>query len=213
MRLGSATASAFNFPVLHKGQQGRDIVELDLHFAADDAHGHGAGALVRHVQHFHAGRLREQHHRQMAEIADAGGAVGDAVGFLLGQRDQLGDGVRRQRRIGRQHSRQPHRGRHRHEILQRIVGQILVEPGIDRHRRVGGEAERVAVRIGLLERRQAHGAVGAAAVLDEDRLAQQLRQMIRHHPRDEIGAAAGRETARSPGSASAASFARAPAPR
>ena len=52
---------------------------------------------------------------------------------------------------------------------------------------------RVAVGLGLHQRLQADGAVGAAAVLDVDLLAEPVRQVLGDQPGDEIGAAAGRE--------------------
>src|SRR6516165_10218879 len=44
-------------------------------------------ALVRHVQKLHAGGLGKQLHRQMAEVADPGGGIGQRRGLRLGERD------------------------------------------------------------------------------------------------------------------------------
>src|SRR6185437_11203880 len=69
--------------------------------------------------------------------------------------------------------------------------QVLVHPWIDRQRRVRGHFDRVAVRRRLLERLEADGAVGAAAVLNDDGLVQPLLQELRDNTRDHVGAAAG----------------------
>src|SRR5262249_30127584 len=83
----------------------------------------------------------------------------------------------------------------RDEVLQWLVGKLLVHPWIDRHRRVGDSAERVTVGFGARDLLSAKPAVGAAAVLDHDLLTEPLAQLLRGDWGDLVGAAAGRERA------------------
>ncbi len=76
-------------------------------------------------------------------------------------------------RLDGEHVRRDRKLADRDEILERVVGQVLVEPGIDR-KGAGREQDRVAV--GLRARDQAHAdiAAGAAFVLHDDRAADRL---------------------------------------
>jgi hypothetical protein len=144
------------------------------------------------VHQLDAGGLREQLGLEMAEIADAGGGVIERAGLRFGERDQLGDVLDGKRRMHGQQRRQPDHRRHVDEVLHRVIGQVLVDPLVDRHRRVGRHRHGVAVGRRLLECLQADLAVGAAAVLDDNRLVQPLRQIFRNDARHHVGAAAGR---------------------
>jgi hypothetical protein len=54
-------------------------------------------AAVMHRGHLDASHAFQQRHVDLARRADAGVAVGELAGPAFRQRDQLGDGVRRQR--------------------------------------------------------------------------------------------------------------------
>ena len=92
----------------------------------------------------------------------------------------------------REHEGRMPQHRYRGEILDRIVGE---RPDARRHRVSAGvgEAERVAVGIRVGDLAAADAAAAADAVFDDERLAQALNELLRHQPRDGIGAAAGRE--------------------
>src|SRR6185436_5579982 len=80
----------------------------------------------------------------------------------------------------------------RRQVAQRVVGQ----PGIQR--RVHGEADvvdenGVAVRRRLRHGLRSYGAPGAAAVIDDDLLAQVFAQTLRQQAPDDVVAAAGGE--------------------
>jgi hypothetical protein len=81
--------------------------------------------------------------------------------------------------------------RDRHEIA-RIVGQLLVDDGIDRDRVGCRIQQRVIVARGS-ECASGEDAVGARLVLDHDRLAPALRQPVAEQSRGGIGRAAGPE--------------------
>ena len=84
-------------------------------------------------------------------------------------------------------------GGHRHQVLGRVERHLRVQVRIDRHRAARAHEQRVAV--GRLLGHEVAGdvAVGAGAVLHHHRLAQRLRQRLRHGARDLVGGAAGRE--------------------
>ena len=81
---------------------------------------------------------------------------------------------------------------HRREVLQRIVGRLRLQAGDQREVR-RREQDRVAVRRGHLHRLGADQAGRARLVVDDDRLAEQLAELVGDHAADEVGGAAGRE--------------------
>ncbi len=129
----------------------------------------------------------------MAEVSDPGGGIGQRRGLRLRERDQVRYRTRRHRGMHGQHPWKAHHRRHRHEVAQWSVRELLVERRVDHQRRVGAGRNRVAVGIGLHQRLQADGAVGAGAVLDEYLLPEPLGEMLGGKARDEVGAASRRE--------------------
>ena len=81
----------------------------------------------------------------------------------------------------------------RREIAAHVVAGIGIEREVDRGRRRIREHQRVAVGRGLRGLPHGDDAVGAAAVLDHDLLAERVAQPLRDQPRDGVVAAAGRE--------------------
>ena len=94
----------------------------------------------------------------------------------------------------RHHEHVRRRAQHhqRHEVLERIVGRVGVEARVD-HVGAGADQQRVAVGRQPLHRRDGDVAAGAAAVLDDHRLAERLAELGVDQPRGDVGAAAGRE--------------------
>ncbi len=72
--------------------------------------------------------------------------------------------------------------RHRDEVLERIVGQVLVELAVDHD--VAGRHDADGVAVGGRLDDVVHGDVTAAAghVLDDDRLAQDIAELVGHQP-------------------------------
>ena len=148
----------------HRRQRGDHHVD-----AAGDEVGQGrAGAAERHVGELDAGHGGEQLGRQMRARADAGARIGELAGLALGDGDQVGEGVDRQRRMHHQHllerADQPDRGK----ILARIVARIGVEARRDAEHAGVADHQGVAVVRALCDRACAGGAAGAGAVLDHD---------------------------------------------
>ena len=130
---------------------------------------------------------------EMRPAAGRRGAERELARLLLGERDQLGDRLRRKVRM--RHDADAHLGdvADRREVAAHVVAGIRIERDVDRGRRRIREHQRVAV--GRRLRRLPHGdhAVGAAAVLDHDLLAERIGQPLRDQPRDGVVAAARRE--------------------
>ncbi len=134
----------------------------------------------------------ELHRRQVLRGADAAGAVVELARVGARHLDQV------LRRLGRR------RGRHDEdvghvrdvddgcEILDRVEAQLRVEMDVDRVR--ADRTHQQVVAVGLHARRElgADVAAGAAAVVDDDRLAQLLRDRLGDHARGGVDAAARR---------------------
>ena len=88
--------------------------------------------------------------------------------------------------------RPPRKLDHRHEVLLRIVGQRLVGGRRDGNLGDRRDQQGVAVRVGADDGQGSKGAAGAGAVLDHDRLVEELGHALAEQPGNEIGATAGR---------------------
>ena len=155
--------------------------------------GDGArGALVRHVQRLRIGDRGEQHAGEVAGRADAGRSHVERVRLRFHQRDELGQRGRGQRRIHDQQHLAAGEERHRHEIGERIVGELLVGVRRDRDPGRGADEHRVAVGRRLRRRFRADDAARARAVVDHQRLSERLAHFRRDEPRQYVGCRARR---------------------
>src|SRR5262245_19338523 len=139
-----------------------DLVRLPLRYGAAyayehqlDVPGHHVGqrrrrALVVNRLEFRARERLEQLHVEVAARPDPERPVVELVRFLLGERDELLDVVHRQRGIDDQRVVDGHEPRDRRETLDRIIGQLGVEAGIDDERHFRPDQQRVAVGRGLV---------------------------------------------------------------
>ena len=116
--------------------------------------------------------------------ADAGRAVVQFAGFGFGECDEFLQRFNAKLRVD--HHDVGIGGGHRdgREILQRIVGQFLVDPGIDRDRPGLAEQQRVAVGIGFSDEIGTDDRAGAAAVLDHNGLANAVADAFGDDARD-----------------------------
>ena len=76
---------------------------------------------------------------------------------------------------------------HRRNVLARIVGHLLAKPEIGAERAGPAEPDHVAVGRGLGDRFDRDHAAGAGAVLDHDRLAEQLLHARLDDARHRVG--------------------------
>jgi hypothetical protein len=79
----------------------------------------------------------------------------------------------------------------RREVLERVVGQLRIEGDVERGRRVVELDEGIAVGRGAGGHLRPDDAVGAGPAVDDDRLAQDLRELVARHARERVGGAAG----------------------
>jgi hypothetical protein len=142
------------------------------------------------MKNIDAGLISKNRHGQMMDRSDAARTIGDLAGLLFGERNKFGKRARFQLRIGDQDCR--HRGERgdRREILDRIVANIRIERGDDRH--VTGVAEHQGVAIGrrLGSRERDHGGSRALDVLDDDGLTEIAAHSFGQKPSKDIGIAA-----------------------
>ena len=191
-------------PLLAAGRQrdqlaGLDVAERDVdgqeHVvepAAEQVGDGAGGALERHVQHLRAGLLQQQRHREVVRRADARRAVGELAGMRLRLRDHRGDRIDLLHcRVRHQQQRSPRRLRDRREVGDRVVRQRL-EQALVHDERVDLHEQRVAVGLGARDALAADVAAGAGDVVDDDGLAERLRQVRGELARDEVDSRAGR---------------------
>ena len=179
LRAALAAASGRSLPAWISAQQRRHRIEHDVDAAGADVDHRRAAAAIGHVQHLDAGDVLEQLARQMRRAAVAGrrerqlardwpwrrrsppaptSSGGSALIVMISGRLATQDD--------------------RREILHRVVRQAGVEVRADAVGGDGVEQQRVAVGRGLGDVVRRDGAAGAAAVADDDRLAQRLRQLL-----------------------------------
>ena len=122
---------------------------------------------------------------------DGTGAVVELAGRGLGARDQFGRVLRAVRGEHRQHRDGLRRQGDRREVVQRVVGQALVEVLVHHQRRVDCHEQGVAIGRRFGGRLRADDGVGARPVLDHDRLAPVLAHLLADHPRHDVRRTAG----------------------
>jgi hypothetical protein len=150
-----------------------------------------ARALVGNVKEPGLGHARQELGGQMLRAAAADRAVADRIGLGTGSLDQFLQRLVRGR--GRdEHQRKGRDQGHRLEIGARIVSHVLEQAGVDGHLARRAEEDRVAVRRTLGDARRPDHAGGPRLVLDDDGLAQELRQLLRHCPSGDVRSSARR---------------------
>jgi hypothetical protein len=110
----------------------------------------------------------------------------------LGERNHVGDGMRRQRRRDRHDQGKPRQQNDRRKILHGIVGQVRIEVGADAVGRYGVEEQRVAVGVGFGDARRRRRSARAAAIYDDNGLPERIGKLGADNARDEVGGAAWR---------------------
>ena len=147
-------------------------------------------ALVGHMRELHAGPIGEQLDREVIESADAGRSVGNRSCGLLADLDQLGERTGGKARMHRDQVRGGGDQPDRIEVLARVIAEVLHQAGRRADRRAGDHQQRVAIGRGLGDRTGRNRAAGAAAIVDDDLLAERLAHLVGNAARGGAGAAA-----------------------
>ncbi len=133
----------------------------------------------------------EQLHGEMRGAAVADRAVIQLARLRFRERHELLDRIDAEPGIDDQQVGAGPDEAHRRQILERVVFHFPVEHGVDRERAGNRNADRVAVGSGPGDERGAEVAARAGTVLDDHRLAERRRELLREHARDQVGRAAG----------------------
>ena len=185
------TATAAQLALLHHRQDRADVLQRHRHAAAD--HVGEDRAAIGHVDDIDAGHALEHFAGDVLRRADAGAGDRQLAGLRLGERDQLGIGLRRHVVVDREDARHDQEPRDRGEIAHHVVGLVRQQRRIDGQRAVGAPVERRAVRRGFRHAVAADAAARAGHVLDRDRHVPGFGELLREQPRRDVGRAAGGE--------------------
>ena len=162
--------------------------EVHLQLAADQVVHHRAAALVGDVLHLQARQHTQHLAGEVLHAAARGRPVVERAGLGLRVRDEFLQRIGRNRRIDHHHQPAAADASHAGEILYGIVGrrqQVRRDHVVYRHHH-----DRVAVGRSLRDRIGADDGRGAGTVLHQDLLSPDIRELLRHHPRERVRAAA-----------------------
>ena len=174
------------------GDRRGEHVEHHLHPAADQVGQGLRRTAIGHVDDVDAGHELEQLGRDMGSGAVARRGEVELAGIGLGIGDELGNRFDRQRRIHLHDHGGAHDARDRSDIAEEIEIEVVVERHVDHVRRRDQE-QRIAVG-----RRVGSGlgtdiAAGARPVVDDELLAEPLRQPVADQAGVDVGRGAGRK--------------------
>ena len=170
-----------------RGQHEHAERELAAHQVGDQrrdaAIGHvfgmGAGGLVDHF----TGQVQRGAHARRAEVVGARRLFAQLGQVLCGGGDARGLGGGQQQGLRRDHAQ-------RGEVSGAVVLDCRIDQARDGHFVGRAQQQRVAVGLGARHALRADGAARAAEVLDDDALAQLLRQFFTEQARGQVDAAA-----------------------
>ena len=159
----------------------------------DQIRGRRRTALVGNVGHRHACRLSEQLAGKVRHgTGPRGGVVGLArIGLHPGQQ-RPGIAGRRARSGGQREIEGAHQ-RHRAEVLDRVIAQVLVKPGLDHQRPTGRKHQGLAIRSGPPELAQRDASAGAGLVVHDHVLTQGDPHLVSQQTRHDVHRATRRE--------------------
>ena len=170
----------------------RDRIEHEPDIAGEQIGHRRRRALVRHMRDVDAREALEQFHREVVGCAVAGRPIVELARLGLRQRDELAHRRRRHRRMGDQQVGPDHKLADRREVAQRVVGHVAPQVRQHRQRTGAGDVQRVAVGHRVRGEFGRDQAAGAAAVVDDELLAELRGHAGRENARDHVRRAAGR---------------------
>jgi hypothetical protein len=130
----------------------------------------GPGAAIGDMHQIDAGQHLEKFARHLIGRTGATRCHGDPIRIGLGIGDELGDRLRRKRRVDHHHVGHARDARDRRDVADEVVAELVVERRVDRVRRAHHD-ERVAVGSGIHHRLGGDIGSGPRPVLDHELLA------------------------------------------
>ena len=164
-----------------------------LGLARHRRHAGRRAAAIRHMQQVDAGALLEHFDAELMLAAVAARGIGERRLLLARIFDELRHRLDRQAWIDRQEELVRRHARDRQQVLEHVDRHRRIDMRIDGDQAVGGHDQRVAVGLGVGGHFSGDIAVGAGAVLDEERLPHRLGQALRQEPRGDVGRPARRD--------------------
>ncbi len=178
---------------LHMGQRGADGKVSEVHLSGHEVGDGLRRTTIGHVLHIEPQLLLEQLEAQLLQRSDAGRRIIVVPGPGLDGGNQLVERVdRHDRRIDHEADAACRQRGDRREARDRIVAQVLDQGLVDRERRAGGH-QHVAIGRGGSDHFRAEGAAGARLVVNHDRLAVALGDLLCRGAGDQIECGARRE--------------------
>jgi hypothetical protein len=114
-------------------------------------------------------------------------------GFRFCVGDQFLHRIGRDRRIDGEHVRHTGDQHHRLEVFHVIERHLRIQARVDRVRADGAHQQRIAVGRTFRDQLGTDVATGARSVVDDERLPERFRQLLRDRARQDVGRAARRE--------------------
>ena len=172
---------------LGKVERRRRAIEQEIDLAADQCHTDSGRALERHMGHLGAGGMLQHLGHQVRGRAQRERRVVQLVRVGLGIVDQVFHGVEGRRGRHDQHRARAGREHHRHQVFQRVIGQLGEQVRV----LARGHADRVQDGVAIGRRLQqflhAQDGAGARLVFDQHGHAQCRLHFGRQHAGLDIG--------------------------
>ena len=171
-------------------RQGRiHLSEAEQRMAAEQASHLQAGAAIGHVREVEVEFFVHLEAEEMRRRSCLIGRVAQLAAVGLGPGDEFAEGVGRHAGIDDERERRLHAADNRPELIERPAG-VGERIGIDLGERLGAEPKNRPVGRCIRDILGGKRAACAGLVLDDDRLAERPRHMLRNHPRVGIDGAA-----------------------
>jgi hypothetical protein len=179
------------FSILHLRQGDVNGKEHQLHLPAQKVGHRTRSALVRNVDHVDPEVLLEQLHREMVRGAAARRRIVELPRLSLGERDELLDRSRRQRRMDDQREAADRGGSDRRESIDRVIRNARLQRDVG-NVRARGHQQRVAVGGCLGHGLGADVAARAGAIVYDHGNVEFLGELLAEHARQDVDARARR---------------------
>ena len=178
---------ALSLPALMLPIAGGSVLNAEHDVTAEQVVGERPGALIGDDGDVGAGHALELLGAEIIQRRRRRRADRERARLLLGERDDVGHGLHRHRRIGHDHDRDRGDQPDRREVLLQIVAGIGRQAGAGHQHQ-----DRVAVGRGLGAVAHADHRAGARAVDHDDLFAERVGEFLRDDAADGVDAAAGR---------------------